>query len=289
MENGSLINLGEFTKPATVLIEKISDAIGGYFKPYQIRRVAQAEADAEKIKALSKLEITELQRRGLQRLIAEEAKKQDNIESIASKALPLLNDESNPQGVEDDWIVNFFDKCRLISDEEMQNLWAKVLAGEANAPGKYSRRTVNFLGSLDKTDAFYFTSLCGFAFVIGNIVPLVFNIDDSIYNNNDINFTTIKHLEDIGLLSFEYSGLNMYTKERLPKRINIFYYGNALNLEFNKEEDNQLQIGRVILSQVGQELALICGSKPVPHFLDYVIKEWFSEGLIISSPYPRIS
>ena len=30
----SLINLGELSKPATVLIEKISDAVGGVFKPY---------------------------------------------------------------------------------------------------------------------------------------------------------------------------------------------------------------------------------------------------------------
>jgi hypothetical protein len=33
----SLINIGELAKPATVLVEKISEAIGGYFKPYQIR------------------------------------------------------------------------------------------------------------------------------------------------------------------------------------------------------------------------------------------------------------
>ena len=30
----SLINLGELSKPAAVLIEKISDAVGGVFKPY---------------------------------------------------------------------------------------------------------------------------------------------------------------------------------------------------------------------------------------------------------------
>ena len=29
----SLINLGDLSKPATVLVEKISDAIGGIFKP----------------------------------------------------------------------------------------------------------------------------------------------------------------------------------------------------------------------------------------------------------------
>jgi hypothetical protein len=49
-EGGSLINLGELSKPATVLIEKIAEATGGIFRPFQIRRIAQAEADAEIIK-----------------------------------------------------------------------------------------------------------------------------------------------------------------------------------------------------------------------------------------------
>jgi hypothetical protein len=44
----SLVNLGDLTKPATVLVEKISDAICGAFLPYQIKRVAKAEAEAEK-------------------------------------------------------------------------------------------------------------------------------------------------------------------------------------------------------------------------------------------------
>jgi Protein of unknown function (DUF2806) len=50
--------------------------------------------------------------------------------------------------VNDDWITNFFDKCRIVSDEEMQQIWAKVLAVEANKPGTYSKRTVNFLSSV---------------------------------------------------------------------------------------------------------------------------------------------
>jgi len=46
MTQNPLANLGELTKPASVLIEKISDAVGGVFKPYQIVRVAKAEAEA---------------------------------------------------------------------------------------------------------------------------------------------------------------------------------------------------------------------------------------------------
>ncbi len=51
MSSNSLINFGGLSKPATVLIEKISAAVGGIFKPYQIVRVAKAEAAAERIRA----------------------------------------------------------------------------------------------------------------------------------------------------------------------------------------------------------------------------------------------
>src|SRR6266478_5107627 len=93
----SLINLGELSKPATVLIEKISDAVGGVFKPYQIVRVAKAEAEAEQIHAAAQIQVTDLHRRAMYRFLEEEAKKQSNIEGITQKALPLLEEKSRPQ------------------------------------------------------------------------------------------------------------------------------------------------------------------------------------------------
>lgn len=277
--------IGDISKPATVLIEKISEAIGGYFRPYQIKRVATAEAEAEIIKAQAQIEVTELQRRALVRFVAEEARKQDNMERITQKALPQLEESSNPQNIEDDWIANFFDKCRIVSDEEMQSLWAKVLAGEANSPGTYSKRTVNFLGSLDKADANLFTSLCGFGWGVGNVIPLIFDSREQIYNNQGINFSTLSHLDDIGLVSFNH--LSGFRQMGLPKRITMIYYGIPLNFEFEKETENDLELGKVILTMTGRQLAPICGSKPVDSFQDYIIEKWAKKGLILSSPDPR--
>jgi len=93
-ENTSLINIGELSRPATVLVEKISDAVGGIFKPYQIVRVAKAEAQAERVRAESQIEISDLQRRAFHRFLNEEATKQKNIEDITQKALPLLEENS---------------------------------------------------------------------------------------------------------------------------------------------------------------------------------------------------
>src|SRR3989337_1168391 len=124
MSNGnSLINFGDLSKPATVLVEKISDAIGGLALPWQIKRIAKAEAEAGEIKALSDIKITEIQHRAMRRLLFEETKKQENIESITRQALNDLRDDAKPEGIEEDWIFNFFEKGKLISDKEMQCLW----------------------------------------------------------------------------------------------------------------------------------------------------------------------
>jgi hypothetical protein len=291
MSNGnSIINLGDISKPAVVLIEKISDAIGGYFKPYQIRRIARAEADAEKIKALAQvetqIEITELQQRALHRFVFEEAKKQDNMESITMKALPYLKEDANPGNIEDDWIVNFFDKCRLISDEEKQALWAKLLAGEANSPGSYSKRTIDLLGSLDKVDALLFKALCGFGWlIIGNVVPLIYDEEDSIYVDCGINFNTLEHLDDIGLISFSF--MTGYKLLNFPKNICIHYYETPINIEFHGGQNNELQIGKILLTRTGKELAPICGSEPISGFLDYALSAWRDRSYIVSSSYPR--
>ncbi len=44
-------NVGDFAKPACILIEKVSYALGAPFIPWQMKRIAQAEAEADLIKA----------------------------------------------------------------------------------------------------------------------------------------------------------------------------------------------------------------------------------------------
>ena len=285
-EGRSLINFGDIGKPATLLIEKISNAVGGYFRPYQIKRVAKAEAEAEIVRVEAQVEVTDLQRRAVTRFIAEEAKKQENIETIAEKAIPQLSDSSNPQEMEDDWVTNFFDKCRIISDEDMQALWSRILAGEANAPGQFSKRTVNLLGSLDKADADLFTTLCGFVWRVGQQpVPLVYDRHASIYTEAGIVFDALSHLHDIGLINFEV--LAGYQISELPKHVVAHYYETPIIMEFKGEENNEMDAGEVILTRAGEELTRVCGGDPVEGFPEYVLGCWMQQGLVLASAYPQ--
>lgn len=278
MTDENPLKLGDLTKPATVLIEKISEAVGGVFKPYQIVRIAKAEAEVGKIQAEAQIQVTDLQRRAMHRFLEEEARKQSNIEAITQGAIPLLEDHSSPEGVAGDWITNFFDKSRIVSDMEMQSLWSRVLAGEANAPGTFAKRTVNLLGDLDKGDAELFVRLCGFGWQIGNIVPLVFDVHANIYNDQGINFNSLSHLESLGLVQF--NSLAGFSRLGIPKSATLFFYGTPVTLSFPAETDNKLEIGKVLLTRAGQQLAPMCGSKPVEGFYEYVYDKLAAKSLV---------
>jgi hypothetical protein len=283
--SNSVVNLGDLTKPADTLIKKVSKAVGGLFAPYQIKRLAKADAEAAIIKAETDIEITDLRRRAMHRFIDEESQRQKNIEDITAKALPQLTNASDPDSMEDDWVTNFFDKCRIVSDEQMQQLWSRILAGEANAPGSFSRRTVNFLSDLDKMDSELFEKLCGFVWSVAGFVPLIFDTQAEIYRRNDIGFASLIHLESIGLIQFNH--LSGFRRLKLPKRFQLEYHGRILQMEMQKEEDNELQLGHALLTRVGEQLATICASPAVDGFFEYVQTQWSAH--LLKEPPEQIS
>ena len=276
----SAVKLGNVLKPAETLFKKISKGVGGLAAPWQIKRVAEAKIEAAhsaaeiaRIEAHSEIEVIDLRQRAAQRRIEEDTRHQKNMEDITAKAIPHLNEEAKPDAMEDDWVANFFDKCRLVSDSEMQSLWARVLAGEANAPSTYSKRTVNLLSDFDKSDAELFTKLCGFGWqIVGNFVPLVFNEELEIYNRHGLDFDALIHLENIGLVQF--IGIADMELPNLPKRLVVYYYGKPLSLKMPRATNNVLDIGKTPLTKIGQELAPICGSEPVDGFYEYVKDQW---------------
>ena len=278
MSDNPLINIGELSKPATVLIEKISDAIGGVFKPYQIKRIAKAEAEASLIRTKAEIEISQITQRAMHRFIEEETKKQNNIEEITQKAIPKLSDNSKPENIENDWISNFFDKCRLISDQEMQDLWASILSEEANHPNSISKRTINFLSTMDKIDAQRFTLLCKFCWITDMIFPIILNPENDIYNKNGIGFGVLKHLESIGLISYgDKEGFNISNNSN---KFVAHYFGKTVLITLPQNYTG-LYIGLVFLTRVGQDLARICNPTPENDFYDYIINHWEKNGFEI--------
>jgi hypothetical protein len=281
----SLINLGDISKPVTILIKKVSDAVGVLYEPSKVVKIAKAEAEAEKIKALASIELTEIQERAMARLVHQEARKQENIEAITSQAAASLSDNANVEDLEEDWVAHLFKQCDTVSDEEMQSIWSKLLSGEANKPGTYSKRTVDFVASMDKKDADLFTKFCQFCCFLGRVMPFIMKADDDVYTSKGLGFVALKHLDSIGLISFEST--SGYRQLSLAKYVQIYYFGTPILMEFNKDNDNELNIGKVMLTQAGQELSQVCGAERNEDFYNYLVKSLFEAGLILSTPLPK--
>lgn len=267
----SLVEFGKLTKPATTLIKKISGAVGTIYEPRRVRKVAEAEAYAARVRTESEIEIQDIRRRAELRREDALIREQQCIEGVVKQAIEHLDENSRPQDMNEDWIANLFDRCKLVSDREMQSLWSRILAGEASAPGTFSKKTVNIVADLERSDAELFTNLCGFGWMLGQVIPLIFDIQEKIYNSKGINFASMTHLENVGLVDF--SNVSGFKKLELPNRFHAQYYGNPLMLDVS-ENNNEIPLGKVLLTKFGQQLAPICGSRPVDGFFEYVKERW---------------
>ena len=280
-DGNSIINLGDLAKPATVLIEKVSNAVGVLYEPRRIISKAKAEIEADKLKALANHELTEIESRGLDRLIHQEARKQENIESITAQAAKQLPPTAETENLEEDWVAHFFDKSETVSDQEMQSLWSSLLAGEATKPGTYSKRTVDFVASMDKKDAQMFSHFCQFTWVIGEPAVLVFDLDDDVYKNENVTFGMLKHLDAIGLISFE--SMSGYKRYGFGKQAIVHYFGQPILFEFEKDSDNEVATGKALLTQAGKELVSICGAKKNETFFQYALEQFSKQSIVTAS------
>ncbi len=282
----SLIDLGQLAKPINTLVERSSDAVGGLFKPWQTRRMARADADAALVRAETEIQITDLHKQAFWRFLEEEAAKQTNMENILLKAIPSVDQENaRPEDIERDWFTNYFDKCRIVSDEEMQELWARILGGQANSPGSFSKRTVNLMADLEKSDAELFHTLCGFGWQLSSetTCPLIFDSQADIYRQHGINFGSLGHLESLGLIRF--NSLTGFIVSEQLKALTVGYFEEIVQLTLQKDSNNQINVGEVLLTHAGFEIARIINPKPVEGFLQYVQERWTNEGLM-PTPHP---
>ncbi|QDU35280.1 hypothetical protein KS4_33610 [Poriferisphaera corsica] len=258
METGITL-LGDLGKPATALVEKIGVATGILYEPTRIKRKARAEAKAEHIKAIAKIDQGR-QVRALQRFIAEEERKQENMESIIEQAFPLIDDNAKPKAIENDWLLNFFEKCRLTSDQDIQKIWAAILAGEANTNGNFSKRTINCLADFDSRDAMLLQHLCTFAVTFNqDQAILIYSFQDRIYDGPMHIYELLQHFQSFGLLSI--NNINFYNLE-YPSIVDLKYFSKNKKIHNLDHSYTKINIGKALLSRTGCELIKVCKSSP---------------------------
>ena len=160
-----------------------------------------------------------------------------------------------------DWTARFFDCVQDVSSDDLQKIWAKILAGEVETPGKTSLRTLSILRDMSQNDAKRFSELMKFRisnFILGTFAQQVTN------KSLDMHFLS---MENIGLA---YPSLTAYPNIRLSKKgtYDREHYGNVLRIEGPSEiEINTMELDATVLTPSGIELAAFCIHEPNSEYL----------------------
>ena len=99
------------------------------------------------------------------RIMFQEKKRQSNIKSVVNMAAEEIRDkEVADHEVDHDWTARFFADVQDVTSEHMQRIWAKILAGEVETPGRTSLHTLAILKNMTQRDAKLFENVSRFIF-----------------------------------------------------------------------------------------------------------------------------
>lgn len=279
MEIKDLIGL---SKPLTKLIEVCSTGLGNISEPYLIKKRADAKAyELETIsKALSdnqsligitnaiydsgnieivttketpsENDIQLIKNDILERQYFQEVKKQKNINNTINFTMNELENETevSDEKVDEDWITRFFNTVENINNEQMQYLWAKILAGEIKQPNTYSLRTLDLLKNLSFKEAELFSKIGELALISQNNTFILSN--KTILEKCNISFTDLILLQDLDLIhskELEFS----FSKQEKKLLAHIIYGNEVIQLESNQDTP-KIPLEIYLFTTIGKEL-----------------------------------
>ena len=271
IEVSDILGLSE---PLKKLICVASAACGKVYEPLNIKRLADAKAyEIKKISEAiesttnlashyadgqvnisTQMSLT-LEERAQCRSKFQEKQKQQNIEAVIVNAYKELESETevSPEPVNKDWTLRFFNSIEDISDEDMQTLWGKVLAGEIKKPNSYSLRTLSKLRNLSKNEAILFQKDHNNSFSIKGGCALFG--DSSILETFQISYNDLLTLADCGLINIanyiNYTALLSNRGTIVTANKNYVLIGTSLN------NNDKIQIPIYPFTLTGNEISQI--------------------------------
>ena len=278
--------------PTMKLLDMVGGAIGTVYEPRHKRKMADAtayeiNAIGEAMRntgdmpivynqdgvAINSEDFNRLMQRAGTRLVLQETIKQHNIESVVDNAYEILEKEEvcSEEPVEQGWINRFFDSVADVSDEDLQKLWGRVLAGEIKQPKSYSLRALETLKNLSKHEAELFQ----------NIAPYIISTNDLSFLSANKQIKNKFNLLDGDYMQLAFCGL----LQMIPfTEINIFLLPNEsrrtfltdtrlLSITNNTLSEQNLKIKEIyLLTSAGKELFNLLVCKPNNEYFEEWVK-----------------
>lgn len=198
-----------------------------------------------------------------------------------------INQENN--SFDFDWFIRFFDSVGNISNAEMQDLWARILAGEINNQGTFSLRTLETLRNMNQEEAILFQKIAHLVLTEKNGLKFILCMSDDLGKDINEEYGLRKNefiiLEECGILSSIRNDNRIY----LNKPLNGIWNGEIIIILKYKRQDggiNSYKYSSYSLTQSAKELLYIIDTTPNSEYLLKIGKELmkkYSGNLLITA------
>ena len=217
--------------------------------------------------------------------------KQDALSEISM----IFEDE-----IDDDWLENFDSEARKKSTMEMQEFFAKILAGEIRKPKSFSIKAIRLLGNLDKSSAALFQKFCSLCVTLGEfgenpidarVVSLAGNAASNSLSKYGMSFDCLNLLNEYGLIISDYNSWLNYnvsipgtlSGNKIPNQLAIpFCHQNRfwiLQPAAGSKWPADLQLHGVALTRSGIELMRVVKRNSNEEYLHDIVKYFENKNL----------
>ena len=251
---------------------------------YQDEKIAISSPKELPIETQQQILLTpSLEERTHDRISYQEGKKQLNIESVTAFAAEELKNEEpvSDEPLDEDWTTRFFRIAEEVSNEEMQALWGKILAGEIKQPKTYSLRTLELIRNLSKNEADTFMKVANFAVKSSKANYLFKTNDDDLLNKkHNITYSDLALLIEIGLIQpGDFVSYQILQQPNENQR--IFTSGNVVLIAKIKANTPTIKMPVNVFTNAGNELLKLINPNPPFDYLTAIAKSIKNENVDI--------
>lgn len=215
----------------------------------------------------------------------------DNFTAVANRASAILEETgggANPILPETrDYIV---DGASHAYEDEVRELWGRILAGEVNKPGSFSKRTLSIVSDMGKADAESFMKLCSYStglvasacgkhVIAGALIPILSRDENGAsFNGGKVRLKELSTLDALGLIDKSLFNINT-----IPKGMPFSYLANnVLIIAKNNTEDKKIHFEGAVFQSAGLELSRICNVGSAPDLADILSTIFEKNGLEVT-------
>lgn len=250
---------------ANNLIDKLSEAIGW---------VATQKTDKQKAKEVlindlqSDSNLSHIEKYAMISNINRITKEYCNQYDIVAKSVSYLKSDNEINKLSDDFLLLIMNKFSNVSDDDFQDIWARVLAQECNLNRSIPKSLFFIIEKMDKEDAISFMNLCKFVVKIGDKPSLVVDKRKlDYYFNNGLSYNSFVKLDKLGLIEKNFSQFSNEYCDELG--VNTISYG--MNEHEMPEECKEFYCGAAIFTREGEALYKSVDSGVIDGFWEEIV------------------